>query len=224
MLTWVLVWVFGISLTVISSCSSSSEEKQTKEPEFEDLDQEEENDFSLEDLTEQNQTENTNYESIHPKDSNPWTLKAMIMTVNRPADEDMIRCRNEIFALSQDSFNEASLLTAQQKMIPEFKENRIRYHWCFYYSMMTLDTKLNSDALGVTMKSKLASFQKEMKTLWILARGLDQAYQTEEYFTYLRKRYLTISKKHFSRPLEIYAPPIGQGRKNPQQKPAAEFE
>ncbi|SMF13495.1 hypothetical protein [Pseudobacteriovorax antillogorgiicola] len=223
-----MAWACGISIIfVISSLSacSSQESPPPEEPSFEDLDAAEEADPLLEDITETvTSGANNDGEIIHPEDMKPWTLKAMVMTAKKPPEEELIRCRNEIFAITQETFNESGLLVAKEKIFADVNQNRIRYHWCFYFSMMVVDSKLKSDAMGKSIKERLSGFHKEMKALWILASTLDQAFQQERYFPYLRQRYIEISEMYFARRLNPIQDPLGSKAKPKAERPASEFE
>ncbi|NRA67341.1 MAG: hypothetical protein HRU19_22850 [Pseudobacteriovorax sp.] len=210
------------SCLMIAGCRSS-EEKPPPEPSFEDLDAEAVDDPNLEDITKSVQ-ESGNYPTPHPKDLEAWTLKSMLMTEEKPSNEDMVECRNELLSVGNSVINAADLLNAQEQLLAEVKQSWRRYHWCFYYSVMLIDSKLKSDALGKTLNSRLSNYHKEMKTLWIMASTLSKATSDEAYFQYLRKHYISTSEKYFARRLNITGKALGWSPDSSQGRPAGELD
>ena len=236
MLQW--VWGFGtktshyfiLSLTIMTySCTSTDEQKEDTGPSFEESSQDDENnsfsdeDNSLDDDEENLESTNNDYPIKHPKDSSPWTLKTMIMTAQKPADDDLIRCNQEILAISKETFNESGILVAKEKIFNDVNQLHSRYHWCFYFSIVTLNNKLKGDGLGKELKTRLKNFHLEMKSILVLASTLDQVKQSSVYMTYARKRYMEISKIHFAREL-MAIPGSGSRGGKTKGKPAGHFE
>lgn len=230
-----LEWGFGINKLLLSgliiapifltlSCTSTDDDKQVKnsDPQFEGLEQEDSKNSFFDDSLEAN-TETDKISAIHPKDNKPWTLKAMIMAGPKPPDEELIKCRHEILAISKETFNESGLMVAKEKILSDVNQDPSRYHWCFYFSMMTINTKLKSDGLGTGLKERLQNFHQEMKSVLVLASTLDQAYQSNRYVAYARNRYIVISKTYFARSLSPL-PGTGKKKKPAQKKPAGHFE
>lgn len=87
------------------------------------------------------------------------------------------------------------------------------YHWCFYRIATLIDWSLEKDD-GVLPREKMPRFFNRMKALWALARVLDNIYSTRMYFSYIRIRYMQISKDYFGRPLEVVTSPLGEPYKN----------
>ena len=205
-------WGFGsktilLSLLLSLSCATPKE-KPPEEPSFEDLDEAAAAE-DLEDITESVQTEKKDYGTPHPKDNESWTLKSMMMTEARPEEGTLIECRKEIQAISSELINSADLPNAQQKLFAEVNQNQKLYHWCLYYSLMIVDSKLKSDALGKTLSQKLQNFHKEMKGLWLLSTTLGKATGSEIYFNYVRQRYIKVSEDHFARRLNVSQDALG---------------
>lgn len=185
-------------LIPLSACKSAST-PPAKEPSFESLDSDNMEDSGLEDITES--VQNGDISTAHPKDFEPWSLKSLLMTEKKPEEAQLMECRKELLALSQSLLNPSDLLSSQQKLMPEVSQNRSLYHWCFYYSMMIIDSKLKDDALGMSLTEKIRNFHQEMKALWIVATTLSQITNNPQYFKYLRQRYVKISEDHFARQL-----------------------
>jgi hypothetical protein len=88
--------------------------------------------------------------------------------------------------------------------------------------MADLDLKLDSTASLMDEKGEI--FLSRMRSLWVMARALDELNHSEVYMKYLRVRYTEISQTVFGRNLEVIdpngfsLPTVGAG------KAAARFE
>ncbi len=202
-----------VSALLMNSCNSTSN-PPPQEPSFEDLDSDALENEGLEDITESLQNKDE-YPTLHPKDLKPWSLKSLLMTEKKPEEVRLVECRKEMLAISKSLINTADLLSSQGKIFPEINQNQKLYHWCFYYGMMIVDSKLKSDALGTTLSQKIHNFHQEMKALWILATTLSKATNDPQYFNYLRQRYIKISEDHFARRLNIGQEALGETSRKP---------
>lgn len=214
------VWAYGISFLVsLGSCTSSPPSIEVSgNPSFVGLGTNEGDENNLERVGSLVSTEYGQF--LHPKNIQPSTLKKLVMTAKKPPEEELMKCHSEIAAISRETSNESGLMIAKGKLYPDVNLNKLRYHWCFYYIVMMINTKLNTDDLGYTLRERMDQFHSEMKLLWILASALDQAFDDTTYFTYLQSRYLEISKTYFARQL---VPKEGEDEQEQNYKPAGEF-
>jgi len=120
----------------------------------------------------------------------------------------LTKCTDEIKAIAKTSSNKELLAQAQLSLMKTVASNPTLYHYCFYSVMMELDQKL--DEGGPMMTDLADQFFAGFRALWILGRTLDASSGTGEYFTYLRKRYVQISKDYFGRDLERYRSPASR--------------
>ncbi len=158
----------------------------------------------------------------HPQ-ANAWSTKTLLVSADKPPIAQLLTCKQEISALATTIENEDDLVNAREKVQKDISTYTYLYHWCFYYTMSDLDSKLQSDGLGTLREEKIKSFQSTMKTLWILALGLDMAKSSKTYFSYLQTRYVELNSKYFAHhviPVNK-SPHLKKGTKN--RKPAGKF-
>jgi hypothetical protein len=148
------------------------------------------------------------YEDIklpHPTKATAYATRVLITTARLPPASDLAKCTDEIRAIAKLSANKDLLAQAQMSLMNTIASNPTLYHYCFYNMMLELDQKLDE---GGPMMTELADqFFGGFRALWILGRTLDASSGTGEYFDYLRKRYVQISKDYFGRNLERFRVP-----------------
>ncbi|TWW09652.1 hypothetical protein E3A20_12230 [Planctomyces bekefii] len=120
---------------------------------------------------------------------------------------------DELSARNAESSNQDELLQAPQGLGSLVSQDLQTFHFCFFQIVNKLDERL---AIGGPLMSEVASIYFEtMKGLWILARSLDQVTGSNRYFSYLRVRYVQISKEIFGRDIEVVAPPLSERPSSP---------
>jgi hypothetical protein len=142
---------------------------------------------------------------IHPAKATAYATRVLLTTANLPPASELAKCADEIKAIAKASSNNELLAQAQMSLMKTVASNPTLYHYCFYTVMMELDQKL--DEGGPLMTNLADQFFAGFRALWILGRTLDAASGTGEYFGYLRKRYVQMSKDYFGRDLERYRSP-----------------
>lgn len=160
----------------------------------------------------------------HPKISNAWNTKVLVMTNALPPDDRLKTCREQIAALTQDAGSSDDLMSAQMKALPEIQQDPLLYHWCFYHTMTLLDDKLLNDNMEMPVEVRNKLFNDQMSLLWVMSRALDQAQSQNIYFPYLRTRYLQLSHDFFGRDIDTLGPPFGNFNDvyaKPEKKKAA---
>lgn len=163
----------------------------------------------------------------HPRQANAFETNRMVMiATDRPSDEDLGVCAADLGAMGRTSQNGDSLVQSRDLLASAVSKNPKYYHWCFYRYMVSLDQSLEGAMKSIPFEKRYQEFLASMKTMWILARALDKTRSNSMYFSYLRTRYLQLSKYHFARKLEVITGPLGDKRPAynlSPGKPAAEF-
>lgn len=145
------------------------------------------------------------------------------MNSELPEQSKLDECRKEIEALGEYATSQDALILATQKFRAMVADDLELYHWCFYYSMVVLDNKLENDGLGIYWEQKNQKFAEHMKSLWILALSLDQILKTKSYFTFLQRRYIQISRDYFAKDLDAVSSPLGGNLEPPKKKGKAAY-
>lgn len=166
----------------------------------------------------------------HPKNTSAWNTRALVMTHPLPSQDKLNACSSQLQVVAENVINQDQLLSSEQQILYEIKQNLDVYHWCFYSEMMTIDQKLRNDNMDMRFDEKNQYFLGAMKAMWILSRALDQASSEEQYFKFLQKRYIQMSNEFFARDVDILGPPLGgasapaksNSTLKPPGKPAAE--
>ena len=156
----------------------------------------------------------------------------LIMTNPMPAKDKLDTCRSQILSITESALNAASMVTAQKNTYFEIRQDQDLYHWCFFNAVFLLDEKLTYDNMKMSYEVKNRHFLTEMKMLWVLARALDELADSKDYFFYIRKRYVGMSREYFARDVDVLVPPFGRYYKAyekpipkvDEKKPAASFE
>jgi hypothetical protein len=205
---------FLFAFLAVSSC----QHKETEQQQASDLKLAEEDEYDL-DVTPNAAEANQKKSRLpHPNRPSASQTKILVMNTNMPPQTDLDGCRKELDALSEYATSQETLILAMQKFSALIGEDVDLYHWCFYYSMLVLDNKLENDGLGVYWEEKNKKFAENMKSLWILALSLDKNLNTTSYFTYLQTRYVQISREYFAKELDVVATPLGGNLTAPSKK------
>lgn len=144
----------------------------------------------------------------HPEKPDPLATERLLLMVEQPHPGDVDRCLERVHNLSEVVNSDRALLAAKEAFTLEVLDDIFVYHWCFYQKMRTLDRNLTS--FSVPYEEKGALFFETMKALWLLAQALDEVATDKRYFSYLRERYVQISREIFGRPVEIVAPALDE--------------
>jgi hypothetical protein len=185
-----------LSLTlVLTACTHTQDEDQSEE-ELYDEDGAESSENLLQDLP-------------HPRKPTAFATRVLISISDLPPAGNLLACSEEITAISKQATSQEQLLKAQMAVSQMVTNNQSLYHFCYYNMMAELDQKLSVG--GPVMTEMASTFFTSFRTLWILSRALDTSTGKSVYFDYLRKRYVQISKDYFGRDVEIYAPAFREG-------------
>lgn len=153
----------------------------------------------------------------HPKNSTAWAVQALLAASQLPPASILQECRDRILSIGKEASNEGSLMQSARSLEALTMAAPERFHWCFYASVVELDANL--ERIGVSQDQRAEMFFVHMQGLWPLAMALDRHFKVTTYFSYLRSRYLQISKDYFARDLDVFGNPIIQE----SEKPAGRF-
>ncbi len=147
-----------------------------------------------------NPEEERKFVIYHPKEPTAWFTRRMLMISPQPSAKRINECRERVEAAIKDAPNLRALNEVSISLEKTILESPNLYHWCFYQMMADLDTRLDSETPLMTDKAEI--FLSRMRSLWVMAKGLDQTMPDQGYLTYLRIRYTDISQNVFGRNLE----------------------
>jgi hypothetical protein len=136
----------------------------------------------------------------HPKEPTAWFTRRLLMTSSQPSARRINECRERVEAALKDAPNLRALTEVSVSLENTVITAPNLYHWCFYQMMVDLDMRLDSDAPLMTDKAEI--FLSRMRSLWAMAKALDQTMPDGGYMTYLRVRYVDISQNVFGRNLD----------------------
>ncbi len=112
----------------------------------------------------------------------------------------------EARTIAEDAASQQDMLTAQYELATVSAKDPRLFHFCFYKLASALDERL---ARGGPLFDDLADeFFRGMRTLWILARAMDEHSGRGRYFRYVQARYLQISREIFGRAMEVVGAPM----------------
>lgn len=153
---------------------------------------------------------------FHPKEATAWATQVLLLAHRQPDPKLVSNCFDQAEALVADAGNEEALLAAKQLLIDNVRREQTVFHWCFYQMMHELDQNLRRHEID--FRGLGASFLEGMKKLWLLAEALDETTEHQQYFEYLRERYIQISKDVFGRSVGVIGSPLN-GRMGPPRLP-----
>lgn len=206
-------FIFILSLfTSLTSCFFSSSQQENQE---EDTVQQEDSKNEMKSVN----NSKMNDELPHPRTSSEWDLNLFIVGNNRPPANEINECIKELLVLTKDATNDFSLIESKNKFTENVEDKSEFYHWCFYSMLHALDLKLDEETMGLEKRKNI--FFKNMRGLWLLSQTLDESREVQIYFSFLRSRYLDMSKKYFGRDLEIVNQPFS-GYKTQIEKASTE--
>ncbi len=157
-----------------------------------------------------------------PKEPTAWSTEVLFQEFHPPETEveSLQQCKKEMQAMGENVLNEEQLDKEVQLAIftlKRYDKFLVQYHWCFYDIMRSLDRILENEV--VSLDEKIKKFYTEMTKLWVIAEALDfhlsktgLYFDKETYFSYLRTRFLQISKNKFGQDVTVVSPPF-RGRK-----------
>ncbi len=198
--TVALLLLAGISITTLPACVTSKDRNDDEQEEPTNQAQ----DLRSEDLEQGSEVKE---KLPHPKEPTAWATKNLIITTPQPAPDYIYSCFNMMTALAKEAGNPGDLLKGEAALQEKVQADLRTYHFCFYQMMLRLDDNLAKG--GPLMSSMAQTFFQTMKELWLLARALDKTTSTPVYFTYLKKRYIELSKTYFGRDVIEVGPIFG---------------
>lgn len=136
----------------------------------------------------------------------------------QPSAEKITTCIEQMATLAQDAGNQQDMLVAEEQAAGIVTQDLADYHYCYYQMMARLDDRLNRAGQSLDQLGEV--FLVDMKTLWILSRGLDTATGRDQYFAFLQDRYVQLSADIFGRDVEVVGPPMGALRYGASTAPA----
>ena len=158
----------------------------------------------------------------HPASTSAAATRLLVLTAALPEENLLANCAEEIRLVAETTDSPESMLAARDKVSFEVKQAPATFHWCFYKMIVDLDDQLRNDNIGVLLEERAENFLKEMKALWLLSMGLDLATKTKHsYFSYLRRRYIDLSRSFYGRDVEVLGLPLGHVPNKPQSRKKA---
>ena len=133
----------------------------------------------------------------HPQTANEFATRIYVSTVPQQPPEKIAECIEQIAAIGKESANQDDMQKAVVTTQTLFAQNLPLYHNCFYQLAARLDNRL---AQGGPLVSELSrEFFETTQALWIMAKALDKISGKKHYYSYLKQRYVQISKDVFGR-------------------------
>ncbi len=142
---------------------------------------------------------------LHPKGPSLWRLRQLFLEVGVSDFSQFDTCGREISILADKASNPQAILLYSDKLKKEILVRPATYHWCFYYWSLDLENRIGSDLLARSYIAQQDFFIHRTRGLLILARALADQKEGWRYFSFLRTRYMEISKVYFARELEIFS-------------------
>jgi hypothetical protein len=141
----------------------------------------------------------------HPQTANEYATRVYVSTVTDQSPEKISECIEQITAISKESSNQDDMQKAVLSTQSLFNQNLPLYHACFYQLAARLDNRL---AQGGPLLSELSrEFFETTHAMWIMAKALDRVVGKKNYYSYLKQRYVQISRDVFGRSVA----PLGDG-------------
>jgi hypothetical protein len=154
-------------------------------------------------------SENTSAEDAtdlpHPQAANEFATRIFVSTTTQHPQEKINECIEQVSAIGRDSFNQDDMVKAVFSSQAIFAQNLPLYHSCFYQLSARLDNRLAQGGPLVTELS--GEFFETIQAMWIMAKALDRVTGKKVYYTYLKQRYVQISRDVFGRQVA----PLGDG-------------
>lgn len=160
----------------------------------------------------------------HPQKANAWATRMLVDTSMQQPQDKISECIEQISAIANDSGNQDDMVKAISQTRILVSQNLPLYHHCYYQIAARLDDRLAKG--GVLMTDMAHQFFEASKAMWIMARALDAVTGKKTYFSYLKSRYIQISRETFGRNVNTIGSPFdskinpGGETKQPQNKPA----
>ena len=196
-------WLSLIAVFAVYSPSCRSRQQQANNDEFAIKNSVEFDDSSGADNSSINGGAKIDEKSIkiqQPSKADAWHTRKLIMTFPQPDPQRIMECKEAAESATGHADNLRELNEATTAISAKISANTATYHWCFYQLMADLDIRLERDS--PLLKEKADSFLSRMRTLWVIAKGLDEVRHTSSYNSYLRARYVEISQHVFGRNVE----------------------
>ncbi len=141
----------------------------------------------------------------HPQTANEFATRIYVSTIPQQPSEKIVECIEQITAIGKESANQDDMQKAVFSTQSLFAQNLPLYHNCFYQLAARLDNRL---AQGGPLVSELAhEFFETTQAMWIMAKALDRVTGKKAYYSYLKQRYIQISRDVFGRNVA----PLGDG-------------
>lgn len=157
----------------------------------------------------------------HPSNASAEATKILLAAHGAEVAEGVADCRSQIEAIGSRATSEGTMMAALEDILPAVEKDQEGFHWCFFATAADLDRQLDNSTLNLEQKAE--KFLVTYRALWPLAKALDQMMEDEGYFSYLQKRYLSISAEYFGRELEPSGPGFQERSKTEKKKPAGYF-
>jgi hypothetical protein len=198
-----LILLFVVSNYFIS-CRSKQPQAQMTEFELADQFEEQTQVDDAGDLVASSQKNEQQLVMSHPKESNAWFTRKLIMTSTQPSATRIAECKERVDSAVKDAPNLRALDEVVTLLKGTVSKSQNLYHWCFYQMMSDLDSKLELETSLMSDKAEI--FLRRMRTLFALGKTLDQTSTNPIYLKYLRTRYTEINQNVFGRNLETMDP------------------
>lgn len=141
-------------------------------------------------------------------------------------------CQEYVAGMSVTASTRPVFLKNLRNLKDKIETEPLKYHRCFYYGLMTLDTALARRRFGDDYEQVNTLFFARIRAAALLATGLGQHLDTRQYVDFLRSRYIEMSYSYFGRkvvPGDVRSPrqfPRSPSdiRKSRGTKPAGEWQ
>lgn len=133
----------------------------------------------------------------HPVGFDQSDLKALFFEASAPKPETLQGCDADYRKLKDLARNEDELKQGTLELI---QQDPVRYHWCFFHQLLTLEEDLKSDKF---VDEKQSETIHTFAFLTPIARGFVQGFNDSRYLRWAVQRYRHVSQWFFYRKLDL---------------------
>lgn len=123
-------------------------------------------------------------------------VRSFLTKKNKPGLDN---CQEYVGGMSVTASSRPEFLKNLRSLKDKIENQPLKYHHCFYYGLMTLDTQLARRRFGDDFEQVNTLFFARIRAAALLATGLGQHLDTKQYVDFLRSRYIEMSYSYFGR-------------------------
>lgn len=123
-------------------------------------------------------------------------VRSFLTKRNKPGLDS---CQEYVAGMSVTASTRPVFLKNLRNLKDKIETEPLKYHRCFYYGLMTLDTALAKRRFGDDYEQVNTLFFARIRAAALLATGLGQFLDTSQYVDFLRSRYIEMSYSYFGR-------------------------